>query len=141
MHKDRVVIVVVTVIVFSAILFGSFMAYRTYKAPMQVYNIDDIIVTLTDTSENGNRHSLERLAIFNELSRSCKMKDVKTGETRKFSKEEMDEIYDKIGGKEAVLNYLRNIENEEERKDMIRYAYGELKVITEEEFLELNEID
>lgn len=37
MYKDKVVIMVVTLIVFSAIIFGSFMGYRTYKLPMKLY--------------------------------------------------------------------------------------------------------
>ena len=65
------------------------------------------------------------------------MKDAKTGEVRKFSKEEMDELNNRIGGKEAVLGYLRSIENYEERRNMLMYAREELKIITDDEFIEL----
>lgn len=43
MGKDKVVIAVVATIVFSAILFGIFMAYKIYYSPMSVYSIEDKI--------------------------------------------------------------------------------------------------
>lgn len=137
MHKDKVVIAVVMFIVFSAIIFGSLMAYRTYKSPMTVNNIDDTISTIKGFSEKDEKHILERFAMLKKLSISSKMKDAKTGEIRKFSKEEMNEFYERIGGKEAVLDYLRNIENQEEKRNMIKYAREELKIITDEELFEL----
>lgn len=137
MYKDKVVIVVVTIIVFSAIIFGSLMAYYTYKAPMRVHNIDDIIHVINGSSEDDNNFILERYAILKQLSISCKMRDDKTGEVRKFSKEEMNEFNERIGGKEAVLNYLRSIEDKEERRKMIQYARENLKIITDDEMAEL----
>ena len=137
MYKDKVVIVVVAVIVFSAIMFGSFMAYYSYKAPMRVHNIDDIIHVINGSSEDNNSSILERYAILKKLSISCKMRDDKTGEVRKFSKEEMNEFNERIGGKEAVLNYLRSIEDKEERRKMIQYAREDLKIITDDEMVEL----
>lgn len=139
MYKDKVVIAVVTFIVFSAIIFGSLMAYQTYKSPMSVNNIDDAISTIRGSSEKDNNHILERFAMLKKLSISCKMRDAKTGEIRKFSKEEMNEFNERIGGKEAVLNYLRNIENEEEKRNMIKYAREQLKIITDEDLIELLE--
>ena len=111
MYKDKVVIVVVAVIVFSAIMFGSFMIYYTYKVPMRVDNIDDMIHVINGSSEDDNNFILERYAVLKQLSISCKMRDDKTGEVRKFSKEEMNEFNERIGEKEAVLNYLRSIED------------------------------
>lgn len=137
MYKDKVVITVVIAIVFSAIIFGSLMAYQTYKSPMSVNNIDDAISTIRGSSENDNNHILERFAMLKKLSISCKMRDAKTGEIRKFSRKEMDEFNERIGGKEAVLNYLRNIENEEERRNILRYAREQLKIISDDEFIEL----
>lgn len=43
MGKDKVVIAVVATIVFLAILFGIFMAYKIYYSPMSVYSIEDTI--------------------------------------------------------------------------------------------------
>ena len=112
MYKDKVVIAVVSVIVFSAIIFGILMGYRTYKSPMIVHSIDEAIYMIRGSSENDEGHILERFAMLKELSIRCnKMKDEKTGQIRKFSKEEMNEFNERIGGKEAVLHYLRNIEN------------------------------
>lgn len=137
MYKDKVVIAVVSFVVFSAIIFGICMAYRIYKSPMTVNNIDDAISTIKGSSEKDNNHILERFAMLKKLSISCKMRDEKTDEIRKFSKEEMNEFYERIGGKEAVLDYLRNIENQEEKRNMVKYAREELKIITDEELMEL----
>lgn len=142
MYKDKVVIAVVATIVFSAIVFGIIMGYRTYKSPMTVDNIDEAIHVIRGSSENDDGLILERFAMLKELSIRCnKMRDAKTGEIRKFSKEEIDEFNERVGGKGAVLNYLRNIENEEERRNMIRYARDQLKIITDDEFIKLWNIE
>ncbi len=137
MYKDKVVISVVAFIVLSAIMFGSIMAYQIYKSPMYVNNIDEAINTIRGSEEKENDHILERFAMLKKLSVSCKMRDAKTGEIRKFSKEELNEFNKKIGGKEAVLNYLRSIENIEEKRNMIIYARNDLKIITDNELTEL----
>ncbi len=137
MYKDKVVISVVAFIVLSAIMFGSIMAYQIYKSPMYVNNIDEAINTIRGSEEKENNHILERFAMLKKLSVSCKMRDAKTGEIRKFSKEELNEFNKKIGGKEAVLNYLRSIENIEEKRNMIIYARNDLKIITDNELTEL----
>ena len=137
MYKDKVVISVVAFIVLSAIMFGSIMAYQIYKSPMYVNNIDEAINTIRGSEEKENNHILERFAMLKKLSVSCKMRDAKTGEIRKFSKEELNEFNKKIGGKEAVLNYLRSIEKIEEKRNMIIYARNDLKIITDNELTEL----
>lgn len=137
MYKDKVVISVVAFIVLSAIMFGSIMAYQIYKSPMYVNNIDEAINTIRGSEEKENNNILERFAMLKKLSVSCKMRDAKTGEIRKFSKEELNEFNKKIGGKEAVLNYLRSIENIEEKRNMIIYARNDLKIITDNELTEL----
>lgn len=137
MYKDKVVISVVAFIVLSAIMFGSIMAYQIYKSPMYVNNIDEAINAIRGSEEKENNHILERFAMLKKLSVSCKMRDAKTGEIRKFSKEELNEFNKKIGGKEAVLNYLRSIENIEEKRNMIIYARNDLKIITDNELTEL----
>ena len=121
MGKDKVVIVVVSTIVFSAILFGILIAYKTYYSPMKVYNSID------------EHFRMEMLSMFNVLSRSCKMKDYKTGEVRKFTKQEMNEFYTAIGGKEAVIKYLSNIEDKEKQREELEYACYDLKIITSDE--------
>ena len=78
-----------------------------------------------------------RLSIYNELTRSCKMKDVKTGEIHRFTKEELEEIYNAIGGKEAVIEYLNSIENEEQKRKELEYACYTLKIITSDELAEI----
>ncbi len=133
MGKDKVVIIVIITIVFSAILFGILMAYKTYYSPMRVYDsIDETIDMLKSANENEH-YRMEMLSMFNELSRSCKMKDYKTGEVRKFTKEEMNEFYTAIGGKEAVINYLSNIKDEENQIEELEYACYVLKIITSDE--------
>ena len=136
MKKDRVVIAVISTVIFFSILFGMFMAYKIYKSPMYVENIDEL-VSLLKKDSNDEYLRMHRLSIFYDLSRSCKMIDRKTNEIRKFTKAEMKEIYENIGGKEAVLNYLMNIENEEEKRDMITFAREQLKIITDDELIEL----
>lgn len=137
MGKDKVVIAVVTTIVFSAILFGILMAYTTYYSPMKVYSIEDTVSLLKSKLDEDDRFKMYQLYVFNELSRSCKMRDKETGEIRKFTKSEMDEFYTTIGGKEAVIKYLTNIKDEKEKRQELEYACYELKIISSEE---LNEI-
>lgn len=137
MGKDKVVIAVVATIVFSGILFGILMAYRTYYLPMRVYSIDETVAMLKNNLNDNGRDKMVKLYIFNELSRSCKMRDNTTGEIRKFTKSEMDEFYNAIGGKEAVIKYLSNIEDELEKRRELEYARDVLKVITSEEVNEI----
>lgn len=137
MGKDKVVIATVTTIVLSAIIFGILMAYRTYKLPMPVENIDDMINILKYDKYNDENFRMVRLSIYNELTRSCKMKDVKTGEIHRFTKEELEEIYNAIGGKEAVIEYLNSIENEEQKRKELEYACYTLKIITSNELAEI----
>ncbi len=137
MGKDKVVIATVTTIVLSAIIFGILMAYRTYKLPMPVENIDDMINILKYDKYNDENFRMVRLSIYNELTRSCKMKDVKTGEIHRFTKEELEEIYNAIGGKEAVIEYLNSIENEEQKRKELEYACYTLKIITSDELAEI----
>ena len=129
MSRDRVVIAVVIVTVVSAILFGVLMAYRTYKLPMTVPDIDNMILTLKGSSKDDNIFILERFEMFKQLSRSCKMRDAKTGEIRKFSNEEMEEIYNAMGGKEAVIKYLNSIEDEKEKIEKTSFALEKLEII------------
>ena len=137
MGKDKIVIAVIATIVFSGILFGIFMAYKTYYAPMPVYSIEDTINMLKSSLNEGDAYVMTQLSVYNELSRSCKMRDATTGEVRKFTEDEMKEFYNAIGGKEAVIKYLSNIENETEKRQELEYACYELKIITSEE---LNQI-
>lgn len=137
MGKDKVVIAVVATIVFSGILFGILMAYRTYYLPMRVYSIDETVAMLKNILNDDGSDKMVKLSIFNELSRSCKMRDNTTGEIRKFTKEEMDEFYTAIGGKEAVIKYLTNIEDETKKRQELEYACEVLKIITSEELVEI----
>ena len=137
MRRDRVVIAVVTVTVVSAILFGVLMAYRTYKLPMVVDNFDDTILSIKGRSNDDDIFLLERLAMLKELSRSCKMRDNKTGEIRKFSKKEIEDIYNEMGGKERVIKYLNSIEDEEEKIEKTSFALDKLEIITVEEWKEI----
>lgn len=136
MTKDRVVIAVVITVVFFAILFGIFMAYRAYKAPLYVENIEEAIIMLKKTP-NDEYDRMIKLSMFYDLSRSCTMKDRKTNETRKFTKAEMNQIYEVIGGKEAVINYLKNIDDDNKRRNEVEFARYQLKIITEDELLNL----
>lgn len=136
MGKDKVIIAVVAIIVFSGILFGILMAYTTYYSPMKVYSIEETVDMLKSSNED-EKFRMVKLSLFNELSRSCKMRDKETGEIRKFTKSEMNEFYNIIGGKEAVIKYLSNIEDEKEKRQELEYACYELKIISSEE---LNEI-
>ena len=106
MGRDKVVIIVITTVVLTAILFGIFMAYKIYLSPMYVNNIEETISILNDDTGDG-RWRMNRLSIYNELSKSCKMIDRNTNELRKFTKDEMNQFYENIGGKESILTYLR----------------------------------
>ena len=115
MGKDKVVIMVVSTIVILGILFGIFMAYKDYYSPMLVYSIDETVNMLKGSNEDEG-FKMVKLSIYNELARSCKMRDKTTGEVRKFTEDEMKEFYNAIGGKESVIQYLSNIENETEKR-------------------------
>ena len=132
MGRDKVVIIIVATIVFSAVLFGIIMAYKSYYMPLKVYSINDTIEVLKSSNVDEN-FRMVKLSLYNELSRSCKMRDATTGEVRKFTKDEMEEFYNAIGGKEAVIQYLSNIENETEKRQELEYACYTLKIITSEE--------
>ena len=132
MGRDKVVIIIVATIVFSAVLFGIIMAYKSYYMPLKVYSINDTIEVLKSSNVDEN-FRMVKLSLYNELSRSCKMRDATTGEVRKFTEDEMKEFYNAIGGKEAVIQYLSNIENETEKRQELEYACYTLKIITSEE--------
>lgn len=132
MGKDKVVIIVVATIVFSAILFGITMAYKSYYMPLKVHSINETIEVLKSSNVDEN-FRMVKLSLYNELSRSCKMRDATTGEVRKFTEDEMNEFYNAIGGKEAIIQYLSNIENETEKRQELEYACYTLKIITSEE--------
>lgn len=133
MEKDKVVIIVIATIVFSAIIFGFLMAYRTYSLPILVDNIDDTIKMLKSELNEDEDERMIRLSFYNRLSRSCKIRDKVTGETRKITKEEMNEIYNIIGGKDAVIKYLNSIENKELKTEKLEYACYTLKIISSDE--------
>lgn len=136
MGKDKIVIAVVATIVFSAILFGIIMAYKSYYIPMKVHSINETIEVLKSSNVDENFRMI-KLSLYNELSRSCKMRDATTGEVRKFTEDEMKEFYNAIGGKEAVIQYLSNIENGTKKRQELEYACYTLKIITSEELNDL----
>lgn len=109
------------------------MAYRTYSLPILVDNIDDTIKMLKSELNEDEDERMIRLSFYNRLSRSCKIRDKVTGETRKITKEEMNEIYNIIGGKDAVIKYLNSIENKELKTEKLEYACYTLKIISSDE--------
>ncbi len=135
--KDKVVICVIITVVVSAIIFGILMAYRSYTLPMPVSNIDDTINMLKNDPYEDEHFRMYRLYLFNELSKSHKMRDITTQEIRKFTKEELNDIYESIGGKEKVLDYLKSINDDEKRRAELEKACYELQIITSNELGEL----
>lgn len=132
MNKTKILIIILIILMIVAISFGIFMAYKTYETPMQVENLEQAVKILTSKVENENDRMI-KLAMYNELSKSFTMVDRHTNEKRKFSNEEMQEIYSNIGGKEAVLNYLQNIKDDGKRRDQIQLAF-DLKIIDKTDF-------
>ena len=65
------------------------------------------------------------------------MRDKKTGEIINFSKEEMAQIYSSIGGKEAILTYLKGIEDYETKRKETEEACYFLRIITDDELVEI----
>ena len=135
MNKTKILIIILIILIIVAVSFGVFMAYKTYRTPMQVENLEQAVKILTSEVENENDRMI-KLAMYNELSKSFTMVDRHTNEKRKFSNEEMQEIYSNIGGKEAVLNYLQNINDDEKRRDQIQLAF-DLKIIDNNDFDDL----
>lgn len=131
MNKTNVLIIVVIAIILIAILLGIFLAYKSYEEPMYVEDLAKGIEMLTSEIEN-DADRIPKLAMYNELSRSQVMIDRHTKEKKKFSNEEMEKIYSNIGGKEAVLEYLRNIEDDAKRRNELQLAF-DLKIIDRNE--------
>lgn len=131
MNKTNVLIIVVIAIILIAILLGIFLAYKSYEEPMYVEDLAKGIEMLTSEIEN-DADRIPKLAMYNELSRSQVMIDRHTKEKKKFSDEEMEKIYSNIGGKEAVLEYLRNIEDDAKRRNELQLAF-DLKIIDRNE--------
>lgn len=134
MGKDKVVIIVVITVVISAILFGILMAYRIYKLPFLVYSIEETISLLRKEVEPNDRIIMQKMYIYNEISRSNKIREENTNKVYEFSKEEMNELYKEMGGKEAVIDYLNNIKDKEEKIRELKEACYILKIITDEEY-------
>ena len=131
MNKTNVLIIVIIAIILIAILLGIFLAYKSYKEPMYVEDLAKAIEILTSEIEN-DADRIPKLAMYNELSRSQVMIDRNTKEKKKFSDEEMEKIYSNIGGKEAVLEYLINIEDDAKRRNELQLAF-DLKIIDRNE--------
>lgn len=131
MNKTKVLIIFLIVIVLGAVVFGVAMAYKTYKTPMYVEDLKGAIEILTSKVEDESER-IPKLAMYNELSKSQIMIDIHTNERKKFTNEEMQKIYSNIGGKEAVLRYLENIKDDEERRTRSQLAF-DLKIINRSE--------
>lgn len=131
MVKTKVLIIILTVIILGAVLLGTFLAYYTYKSPMYVEDLEKAIEILTSTVKNETDR-MTKLAIYNELLKSQVMIDRHTNERKKFTNEEMQQIYNNIGGKEAILKYLESIEDDGERRNELKLAF-DLKIINREE--------
>ena len=135
MNKTKVLIISIIAIILVAVLFGTFLAYKTYKNPMYVENLEKAIEILTSNVEN-EKDRMIKLAMYNELLNSKVMIDRNTNERKKFTDEEMQQIYNNIGGKEAVLKYLESIEDDGERRNELQLAF-DLKIIDRDELDEM----
>ena len=131
MMKSKMLIIILAIIVISAVIFGIIMAYKTYRTPMYVEDLEKAIEILTSEVENENDRMI-KLAMYNELSKSKIMIDRNTNETKKFSNEEMEKIYSDMGGKEAVVKYLESSEDDGERRNELQLAL-DLEIITRNE--------
>ena len=135
MNKTRLIILIIIFIFLSAVSLGICMAYKTYKAPMEVENLKKALEILTSEATDGEDLMI-KLAMYNELNKSKVMIDRHSSEKKKFSEIEMKEIYNNIGGKEAVINYLESISDDGERRDKLKLA-SDLKIISREELNDL----
>ena len=131
MMKSKMLIIILAIIVISAVIFGIIMAYKTYRTPMYVEDLEKAIEIPTSEVENENDRMI-KLAMYNELSKSKIMIDRNTNETKKFSNEEMEKIYSDMGGKEAVVKYLESIKDDGERRNELQLAL-DLEIITRNE--------
>ena len=131
MMKSKMLIIILAIIVISAVIFGIIMAYKTYRTPMYVEDLEKAIEILTSEVENENDRMI-KLAMYNELSKSKIMIVRNTNETKKFSNEEMEKIYSDMGGKEAVVKYLESIKDDGERRNELQLAL-DLEIITRNE--------
>lgn len=131
MNKTRIMIIVLIIIVLIAILFGIFMAYKTYRTPFYVEDLSQAVEDLTSEVED-EKDRMFKLAVYIELLNSKIMIDRHTNEQKKFTNEEMEKIYNNIGGKESVLKYLSEIQDDGQRRDELQLAF-ELKLISKAE--------
>ena len=131
MNKTRIMIIVLITTVLIAILLGIFMAYKTYRTPFYVEDLSQAVEDLTSEVED-EKDRMFKLAVYNELLNSKIMIDRHTNEQKKFTNEEMEKIYNNIGGKESVLKYLSEIQDDGQRRDELQLAF-ELKLISKAE--------
>ena len=131
MKRTNLLISIFISIILLAILLGVLFAYKSYEEPMYVENLEQGIEMLTGEIKN-DADRIPKLAMYNELSKSKVMIDRHTKEKKKFSNEEMAEIYTNIGGKEAVLTYLKGIQDDAKRRTELQLAF-DLKLIDRNE--------
>lgn len=131
MNKTKVLIIIIIAILVCSIVFGIFMAYKTYKRPMYVEDLQKGIEILT-SEVNDERDRMIKLAMYNQLSNSQVMIDRHTNKRKKFTDAEMQKIYSNIGGKEAVIKYLEGIEDDAKRRDELKLAF-DLEIINRNE--------
>lgn len=131
MKRTNLLISILISVILLAILLGVLFAYKSYEEPMYVENLEQGIEMLTGEIKN-DADRIPKLAMYNELSKSKVMIDRHTKEKKKFSNEEMAEIYTNIGGKEAVLTYLKGIQDDAKRRTELQLAF-DLKLINRNE--------
>lgn len=122
MKRTDLLIIIFIITILLAILLGVLFAYKSYEEPMYVENLEQGIEMLTGEIKN-DADRIPKLAMYNELSKSKVMIDRNTKEKKKFSNEEMAEIYTNIGGKEAVLTYLKGIQDDAKRRTELQLAF------------------
>lgn len=135
MNRTNLLISILIIITLMAVLLGFLLAYKSYEEPMYVENLEQGIEMLTGEIKN-DADRIPKLAMYNELSRSKVMIDRHTKEKKKFSEEEMQEIYSNIGGKEGVLEYLKGIQDDAKRRNELQLAF-DLNIISRNELGEM----
>ena len=133
MKKIKVIIILIVLIV-GAILFGTLRANRTLNEPMESqFSIEEFM----DIMHNEQQYPLiARLQLFNKLSETGAIRCADTGEVYSFTQEELEELYEIIGGKAAYIELINSFEDEEDKIIAISHGYM-AGIFTTEEYNEL----
>ena len=96
------------------------MGYRAYRAPLLVSDIEEALELLTNTELDHRIFS--QLSFLRELNRTRAIREYDTREIHRFSRRELDEIYETIGGVESLKTFIKSFDSMEIRRHFVDFS-------------------